>query len=78
LPPVRQLCENAENFSGKKSSQICGLASRLLKARHEDGLAGMDLVGRILRQVDRQLGCENWPRAFLAAVGFVEIIFTAL
>jgi hypothetical protein len=68
------VCENIENLSCKNAARIRRLASRLLKPRHEDGLAGMDLVFGKLRQARRQLGCEDWPLARLGAVWVAKII----
>jgi hypothetical protein len=69
-----RVCENIENLSCNNTSKIWRLASRLLKPRHEDRLAGLGLVCRKLRQARRQLDCESWPLACLAAVWDAKII----
>ena len=68
------VCENIENLSCKIAAGIRRLASRLLKPRHEERLAGMGLVCRKLRQARRRLDCEIWPLARLAAVWVAKII----
>jgi hypothetical protein len=60
------VCENIENLSCKIAAGISGLASRLLIARHEDGLADMDLVCGNIREIGRQLVRQSWPLARLA------------
>jgi hypothetical protein len=57
--------------------EIRRLALWLLKRWHEDGMAGMGLVCGKLRQMGRQLVCENWPRARVAPDGVAKIIFSA-
>jgi hypothetical protein len=58
LLKTSRFLENAENISRNKLQKIRGLASRLLRSWHEDGVAGMDRVCGNLRQVGRQLGFE--------------------
>src|SRR5689334_21290655 len=68
------VCETNENLSRKNFASRWHLASRLLKARHEDGMDGMDRNGGSLRQVGRQLDCQDWPLAAWATDGVAKII----